>query len=80
MTHVLPHLAGKSRRKPQTSAILQHTRAAPSPPATGPKERYIRIAEVAYLRAERRGFLSGYEMQDWLEAEAEVGQLLTPAI
>jgi hypothetical protein len=27
---------------------------------------------AAYLRAERRGFASGYEVEDWLAAEAEV--------
>jgi hypothetical protein len=34
------------------------------------------IAEGAYLRAERRGFASGHEEQDWLAAEAEVDALL----
>jgi len=30
------------------------------------------IAELAYYRAERRGFAPGGELEDWLEAEAEV--------
>lgn len=34
------------------------------------------IAERAYLRAERRGFQGGSPLQDWLEAEAEVDELL----
>lgn len=29
------------------------------------------IAEAAYYKAEKRGFVSGYEKQDWLEAEVE---------
>jgi len=29
------------------------------------------IAEVAYLKAESRGFIPGYELDDWLEAEQE---------
>ena len=33
--------------------------------------RRRRIAERAYLRAERRGFASGHELEDWLAAEAE---------
>jgi hypothetical protein len=45
--------------------------------------RYRMIAEAAYLRAERRGFLPGREVEDWLAAEAEVERLLaaehTPA-
>lgn len=34
--------------------------------------RVDRIRLAAYLKAERRGFLSGYEESDWLEAEQEV--------
>jgi hypothetical protein len=34
------------------------------------------IAESAYLRAERRGFGPGHEVEDWLAAEAEVDALL----
>jgi len=30
------------------------------------------IAEAAYLRAERRGFAAGHEVEDWLAAEKEV--------
>jgi hypothetical protein len=30
------------------------------------------IAEAAYYRAKERGFAPGYEVQDWVEAEAEV--------
>ena len=29
-------------------------------------------AENAYYRAERRGFLPGFEVEDWLEAEREL--------
>ncbi len=29
------------------------------------------VAEVAYLKAEKRGFLPGFELDDWLEAEQE---------
>ncbi|HUA25298.1 MAG TPA: DUF2934 domain-containing protein [Steroidobacteraceae bacterium] len=38
--------------------------------------RRAMIAEAAYLRAERRGFASGNEEEDWLAAEAEVDALL----
>jgi hypothetical protein len=31
-----------------------------------------RIATAAYYRAEHRGFNCGDEIQDWLEAEAEI--------
>ncbi len=29
------------------------------------------IAEVAYLKAESRGFIPGFELDDWLAAEQE---------
>ena len=34
--------------------------------------REAAIAREAYYRAERRGFAPGYELDDWLAAEAEV--------
>jgi Protein of unknown function (DUF2934) len=36
------------------------------------ESREARIAEAAYWRAERRGFSSGHELDDWLEAEREI--------
>lgn len=35
-------------------------------------ERLEMIAEAAYYRAERRGFIPGYDLEDWLLAEREV--------
>ena len=48
-----------------------------SPPARkSQEERREMIAKAAYLRAERRNFRPGHELEDWLAAEAEVdGQL-----
>ncbi len=40
-----------------------------NPPLTA-GERYRMIAEAAYFRAEKRGFLGGNVAEDWLEAEA----------
>jgi Protein of unknown function (DUF2934) len=37
-----------------------------------PAERHRRISELAYRRAEMRGFTPGHEHEDWLEAEREV--------
>ena len=34
------------------------------------------IAAEAYFRAERRGFAAGYELSDWLAAEADVDSRL----
>ena len=41
-----------------------------------PDARRALVAEAAYLRAERRGFAYGNEVEDWLAAEAEVDKLL----
>jgi hypothetical protein len=35
------------------------------------EDRKRRIATAAYLRSERRGFLPGAELEDWLEAEKD---------
>ncbi|MDD5268281.1 MAG: DUF2934 domain-containing protein [Methylococcales bacterium] len=34
-------------------------------------DRDARIAELAYFKAESRGFEPGHELEDWLEAEQE---------
>jgi hypothetical protein len=37
-----------------------------------PEEIYRLIQETAYYKAKARGFEPGHEVQDWIEAEAEV--------
>jgi Protein of unknown function (DUF2934) len=64
--------AEKSHGKFERSARLRQVRESPAPAAVGPKERYQGVAEAAYFRAEHRGFLPGYELEDWLGAEAEL--------
>ncbi len=36
------------------------------------KGHYYDIAMAAYFKAERRGFVPGHELDDWLEAEHDV--------
>ena len=36
--------------------------------------RCAMIAEAAYYRAERRGFAPGHELEDWVQAEAELAR------
>jgi hypothetical protein len=40
------------------------------------KSRHELIAELAYYKAERRGFQGGDPDRDWCEAEIEVEELL----
>lgn len=42
------------------------------------KENRERIAELAYLKAEARGFAPGHETEDWLAAEVEVAETIMP--
>jgi hypothetical protein len=49
------------------------------PIARADGERHALIAAAAYLRAERRHFEAGRELEDWLAAEAELnGQFYRP--
>ena len=64
-----------SVRKPRAKKKAAGAAALP-PVEISEDARRGMIAEAAYLRAERRGFASGYESEDWLSAEAEVNALL----
>jgi hypothetical protein len=64
------------------------TQPAPAarPPAGGngsprlsPEEVYRLIQESAYFKAKARNFAPGHEVQDWIEAEAEVRRRLERA-
>lgn len=37
-----------------------------------PETEYAMIAERAYLKAKKRNFAPGFELEDWLEAEKEI--------
>ena len=41
-----------------------------------PEELYRMIQEIAYFKAKARDFAPGHEVQDWIEAEAEVRRQL----
>ena len=52
---------------------------APTPPAgeagtaqSDAERRHHRISEAAYYRARERGFETGREEEDWLEAEKQI--------
>jgi hypothetical protein len=61
------------------AAKPQAKQRAPEPqsaPVLNVEERDRLIAQAAYFRAEKRGFVPGCELQDWVEAEAEVLRLI----
>lgn len=71
-----------SKRAPRKTAVpaAEPKEAAPPEPTTsdaGTREVMIRIA--AYSFYERRGFVTGHELEDWLQAEMEVDRQLAEA-
>jgi len=78
----------RTESPPPAEKAAPRRRAEPVKPAAAPpavatprltvseEARRAMIAEAAYLRAERRGFATGNEEEDWLAAEAEVDALL----
>ncbi len=59
--------ASDKAKKGQSSSEAR----TPSSPASREALHQV-IAVAAYYRAERRNFEPGHEMEDWLDAEAEV--------
>ena len=64
--HVLEQMRGRRNH--------QHDPAAER--ARDLAQRHTMIAEAAYYRAEKRHFEPGHELDDWLQAEAEISSLL----
>lgn len=60
-----------TREPPRVAPLMMSPRIEISEDA-----RRAMVAEAAYLRAERRGFEQGHDVEDWLAAEAEVNALL----
>ncbi len=61
----------------EPNAQLQAKAESSASTGVASEERQQLIAEAAYFRAERRNFVPGYELEDWLEAETEVDMKLT---
>lgn len=64
--------------RPKRASAPKTAKAAPAPAKAHVSDdmRRAMIAEAAYLRAERRGFAPGGEVEDWVAAEREVDALL----
>lgn len=62
-----------------TKRKTTRTRAKPGTKSTAESmavvDRRLMIEREAYLRAERRGFEPGHELEDWLAAEHSVGSV-----
>lgn len=60
--------------KEKTTAVIPFTESDAVQVLNG-LDRNSDIALSAYYKAEARGYEPGHELQDWLEAEAEVSKL-----
>jgi hypothetical protein len=77
LTRISATNPAKKRTRPRTSPATSPLAASvPTGSEVSDDARRAMIAEAAYLRAEQRGFVSGYELEDWLVAEREVDALL----
>lgn len=58
--------------KPTRAPAVKKAAAKKTGVPVSPEQRYHMISTAAYYLAEKRGFAGGYEMQDWISAEAEI--------
>ncbi|MEC4747032.1 DUF2934 domain-containing protein [Methylomicrobium sp. Wu6] len=61
--------------KPTTPNVHQNTENLTSDESgivLDPSDKTARISELAYYKAEKRGFEPGRDLEDWLEAEQEL--------
>ena len=76
MSHSEHNVGQTTRIGSSNAASTAPKRAAAHPITMAPEERTRMIAELAYFKAERRGFLGGNPEQDWYDAERETDELL----
>ena len=62
--------APKSTAKPTSFGVGPANNSARAD--VSPDELRKLISEAAYFRAKQRGFAPGHEVEDWIQAEAEV--------
>jgi hypothetical protein len=69
-----PSFVGEQRVLEQMRSRPNRERKSPRASISDPLRRHELIAEAAYYRAQRRGFTPGHELDDWLQAEAELAR------
>lgn len=65
----------------EASAVPPPAEAGPSPVGVEPVDsahRHVMISEAAFYIAQARGFTPSQEIDDWLAAEREIEQRLSP--
>jgi hypothetical protein len=74
----------RAKAPAKTSATVKATKPKPAvrtdvETSLTESDRLRMIELAAYFRAERRGFLPGFEVEDWFAAEAEIAAQI-PAV
>ena len=67
-----PKATARASQPPKAPAISADAMNAGARAEMSPDELRQLISEAAYYRAKRRGFEPGHELEDWIQAEAEV--------
>lgn len=62
----------RTRLAAKEAAWVANHAGGSSPAGSMIDERERLVRERAYFRAQQRGFVPGYEVEDWLEAEREL--------
>jgi hypothetical protein len=81
-----PQVRERQRRPAPAAAVVsglsKQLQPSIKPPANfdPSSSREALIATAAYYRAQKRGFLPGQELQDWLAAEREVDRVGTDSV
>lgn len=73
-----PSVSKGLRKRRAGLVALRRSKASSGRASVGGEKRRHMIELAAYYRAERRGFVPGGELQDWLDAEREIGAKLAP--
>lgn len=75
-THHKAHGNESPAKQKGTQKIIGGKKADGAEGRVPPEIRHAMIAEAAYYRAEKRGFIPGDEMDDWLRAEVDIESML----
>lgn len=73
-----PKPSAEKNREPNPAA--PEVEQAQTIPVLTPEQRRLYVEVAAYYIAERRGFQGGSQMDDWVQAEAEIDRLLREGV
>lgn len=68
------------KKAPAAKTVKPVAAKKPAGPKLAPEKRRFYVEVSAYYIAERRGFHGGSQLEDWVQAEAEIDRLLQEGI